>query len=280
MKHNIHPCLWFDGNGKEAAAFYCSLFTNSVITVDTPMVINFELSGEKFMALNGGPHFKINPSTSFFVICETDDEINTLYKQLAEGGSIMMPLDTYNWSERYAFIQDRYGVAWQLMKGKFSDVNQKITPCFSFTGTSFGKAEAALHFYTSTFPASNISGILLFSPEEGEMAGAVKHSQFTIDGKVFMAMDDADNQPHAFNEAISFVVECDTQEEIDFYWNTLTFDGGSESMCGWLKDKFGISWQIIPRVLGKLMTDEARSSRVMRALLKMKKLDIAALEAA
>ncbi|MFM2326597.1 MAG: hypothetical protein RIR31_799, partial [Bacteroidota bacterium] len=128
MSNNIHPCLWYDGNAKAAAEFYCSIFENSRITVDTPMVVNFELCGQKFMGLNGGPKFKFNPSISFFVICETDDETEMLWKKLSEDGMIMMPLDKYDWSEKYGFVQDKFGLAWQIMKGKYSDVNQKITP--------------------------------------------------------------------------------------------------------------------------------------------------------
>jgi predicted 3-demethylubiquinone-9 3-methyltransferase (glyoxalase superfamily) len=277
MNNNIHPCLWFDGNAKAAADFYCSLFPGSKITADTPMVVNFELAGLKFMGLNGGPMFKPNASISFTVICETDDEINELWKQLSEGGFVMMPLDKYEWSERYGFVQDRFGVCWQIMKGKYSDVNQKITPTLLFVGNSFGKAENAVKFYTQVFPQSSIDGILLYMKEEGEAAGTVKHSQFILDKKVFMAMDGAGNHSFVFNEAISFVVDCETQDEIDNYWNKLTADGGQESQCGWLKDKFGVSWQIVPTVLGKLMTDPERSQRVMQAFMKMKKFDIATL---
>ena len=142
MKNNLHPCLWFDGNAKEAAMFYCQLFKNSKLTVDTPMVVNFELEGQKFMGLNGGPKFKFNPAVSLFVISESDDEINELWKKLSAGGLVMMPLDKYDWSEKYAFVQDRFGLSWQIMKGKYSDVNQKITPSFLFTGEQYGHAEA------------------------------------------------------------------------------------------------------------------------------------------
>jgi predicted 3-demethylubiquinone-9 3-methyltransferase (glyoxalase superfamily) len=277
MNNNIHPCLWFDGNAKAAADLYCSLFLNSKITVDTAMVVNFELAGLKFMGLNGGPMFKPNASISFTVICETDDETNELWKHLSADGMIMMPLDKFEWSERYGFLQDRFGVCWQIMKGKYSDVNQKITPTLLFVGNSFGQAEKAVKFYTEVFSQSSIDGILLYTKDEGEAAGTVKHSQFILDKKVFMAMDGAGNHSFAFNEAISFVVDCETQEEIDYYWNKLTADGGQESQCGWLKDKFGVSWQIVPAVLGKLMTDPERSQRVMLAFMKMKKFDIAAL---
>jgi predicted 3-demethylubiquinone-9 3-methyltransferase (glyoxalase superfamily) len=277
MNNNIHPCIWFDGNAKTAADFYCSLFPGSKITADTPMVVNFELAGQKFMGLNGGPMFKPNASISFTVICETDEEINELWKQLSADGMIMMPLDKYEWSERYGFLQDRFGVCWQIIKGKYSDVNQKITPTLLFVGKSFGQAEKAVKFYTQVFPQSSIDGILLYTKEEGEAAGTVKHAQFILDKKVFMAMDGLGNHPFAFNEGISFVVDCETQQEIDDYWNKLTADGGQESMCGWLKDKFGVCWQIVPTVLGKLMSDAERAPRVMQAFMKMKKFDIAAL---
>jgi predicted 3-demethylubiquinone-9 3-methyltransferase (glyoxalase superfamily) len=279
MSNNIHPCLWYDGNAKAAADFYCSLFPGSKVITDTPMVVNFEINGQKFMGLNGGPMFKFNPSISFFIISESDDEINELYKKLTDGGMIMMPLDKYDWSERYAFVQDRFGLAWQIMKGKYSDVNQKIVPSFLFAGISFGKAEAAVKFYAQVFPQSSINGILLYQENEGPAAGTVKHSQFTLDNKVFMAMDGFGEHKFAFNEAISFVVECKDQEEIDYYWNQLIADGGQESRCGWLKDKFGVSWQIIPSILGKLMTGPA-APKVMQAFMKMKKFIIADLEKA
>jgi len=137
MIKEIYPCLWFDNQAKTAADFYCSVFKNSKITEENPMVVRFELNGKVFMALNGGPKFK--------------------------------------------------------------------------------------------------------------------HS-----------------------EAVSFVVECETQEEIDYYWNTLTQDG-EESMCGWLKDKFGVSWQIVPQVLGQLMSDPEKAPRVIAAFLKMQKFEIAKL---
>lgn len=134
MNSPIHPCLWFDNQAKEAAEFYCSVFKNSLITRDTPLVVNFELNGRKFMGLNGGPQF-------------------------------------------------------------------------------------------------------------------------------------------SFNEAVSFVIECADQEEIDYYWDKLT-EGGEESMCGWLKDKYGLSWQVVPAILGELMQDPERGERVMAAFLKMRKFDI------
>ena len=277
MNNNIHPCIWYDGNAKQAAEFYCGVFSDSKITADTPMVIKWELAGQTFMGLNGGPMFKTNPSVSFLIICEEDDEIEMLWKALSEDGMVMMPLDKYDWSERYGFVQDKFGLAWQIMKGKYSDVNQKITPTLLFVGNSFGKAEAAVKYYTEIIKPSSVDGILLYAENEGPAAGCVKHSQFILDGKVFMAMDGYGEHKFAFNEGISFVVECKDQEEIDYFSNTLTSDGGQESMCGWLKDKFGVSWQIIPKNIGALMMDPVNGQKAMQALMQMKKIDIAKL---
>lgn len=135
MTRNIYPCLWFNNQAKEAAVFYCSIFPDSNITMDTPMVVHWLLNGQLFMGLNGGPHFKQS-------------------------------------------------------------------------------------------------------------------------------------------EAVSFVIECKDQEEIDFYWGKLTADGGAESECGWCKDKYGVSWQVVPQIMGELMKDTERAMRVSAAFMKMKKLDI------
>lgn len=277
MNNNIHPCIWYDGNAKAAAEFYCTVFPGAKITADTPMVVNFELYGQKFMGLNGGPVFKPNPSISFLIICEEEEEINELWTKLSDSGFVMMPLNTYDWSERYGFVQDKFGLAWQIMKGKYSDVNQKITPTFLFVGNSFGKAEAAVKYYTEVFKPSSIDGILLYAENEGPAAGSVKHSQFILDGKVFAAMDGYGEHTFAFTEGISFVVECNGQVEIDFFWNELTSNGGQESQCGWLKDKFGMSWQIIPKNIGAIMMDPVNGPAAMKALMQMKKIDIAKL---
>ena len=115
MQHNIYPCLWFDGNAKEAATFYCSIFNNSTITTDNGMVVMFEIEGKKVMGLNGGPIFSINPSISFFVTCESHEEIENIWNKLMVGGTAMMALDKYPWGEKYGFVKDTFGMTWQLI---------------------------------------------------------------------------------------------------------------------------------------------------------------------
>lgn len=278
MHNNLHPCIWFNGNAREAAVYYCDLFPDSRITTDTAMVVQFELNGQRFMGLNGGPAFRPNPSVSLFVTSESAAEIESLYRQLSSEGQVMMPLGKYDWSEYYAFVADKYGVAWQLYKGNYNQVNQKISPCLLFTGSRFGQAEAAIQLYTSIFSGSAINGMSKYTGSDGaEMAGTVKHAQFSLDNTVFMAMDGAGNHAFEFSEGLSFVVECADQAEIDYFWNKLTENGGTESMCGWLKDPFGVSWQIIPATIGTLMTDPVKGPHAMQALLQMKKINIAGL---
>lgn len=273
MKNPIYPCLWFDGKAKEVAEFYCSVFKDSKITTENPMVVTFESSGQKFMCLNGGPQFQMNPSTSFFVVCETEAEIDAAWNLLLKEGSVLMALDKYEWSEKYGWVQDKFGLNWQLSFGKLVDVEQKFTPTLMFTESVHGKAEEAINFYTSVFKNSDIVGILRYTEDDHDVAGTVKHAQFRLNKNVFMAMDSGLAKGFGFNEAVSFVVECENQEEIDYFWNRLT-EGGEESRCGWLKDKYGVSWQIIPDILQELMSDSEKAPRVVQAFMKMKKFNI------
>ncbi|MBY0434610.1 MAG: VOC family protein [Cyclobacteriaceae bacterium] len=273
MTNPIYPCLWFDGNAKAAAEFYCSAFPNSKITADTPMVVNFELDGKKFMGLNGGPQFKFNPSISFFAICETESEVDSVWNKLLKDAFVMMPLNNYPWSKKYGWLRDTFGISWQVMMGDAEQMGGKIIPAFMFTGSQAGKAESAMNFYAAIFRDSKIKDINRYLAGEHDVEGTVKHARFHLGKENFVAMDSS--APHAFefNEAISFVLECGKQEEIDYYWGKLT-EGGQESQCGWLKDKFGVSWQIVPTILGKLMSDPTKSQRVMAAFMQMKKFDI------
>lgn len=276
MSHPIYPCLWFDGKAKEAADFYCSVFPETHITTENQLVVTIEALGQKMMFLNGGPHFTINPSISFFITFETTEEVDETWEKLVQEGLVMMPLDKYDWSEKYGWVQDKFGVSWQLSAGKPESVGQKLTASLMFTRNYAGKAEQAIQYYTSMFKDSSVIGILRYSATDPDVEGTVKHAQFILGKQVFMAMDSSLSHVFNFNEAISLVVDCDTQEEIDYYWDKLSAVPEAEQ-CGWLKDKFGISWQIVPTILGKLMSDPTRSERVVNAFLKMKKFDIAKL---
>ncbi len=281
MNNSIYPCLWFDGKAKEAAEFYCAVFENSKIADDTPMVVMFELCGKKFMGLNGGPMFKINPSISFFVKCKSIEQTNDTWNKLSEGGTALMPIDKYPWSERYGWIKDKYDVTWQVMADTNNNASQSITPSMLFTNDVLGRAEEAIRFYTGLFPGS-AAGMMAHYPEADAFAGKLMYAEYNISGYDMVAMDGPGRHDYIFNEGVSLVVDCSNQEEVDYYWNNLTANGGKESMCAWLKDKFGVSWQIVPKALVKLMNDKdkEKAGRVIQAMMKMKKIIIADLEKA
>jgi len=277
MSNRIYPCIWFNGEGKDAATLYTQAFDNTSITADNGMVVTANLDGNNIMMLNGGPYFKPNPSISFFVNFTSEAAIDKAWNTLSDGGFVMMPLNKYPWSDKYGWLKDKFGVSWQLMIPSAGVMIQKFVPALMFTKAVAGKAEEAIQFYTSLFPNSGVQELSRYEKGEGDVEGTIKHGRFLLNGQQFVAMDSSVPHAFSFDEGMSIVVSCDTQEEIDHYWNSLTAGGGAESQCGWLKDKYGVSWQIVPSMLGTLVGDLERGPRAMQALMKMTKLDIAAL---
>jgi predicted 3-demethylubiquinone-9 3-methyltransferase (glyoxalase superfamily) len=294
----ITPHLWFDKEAKEAAEFYTSILPDSKVTLintlhDTPSgdtdIVSFELAGQPFMAISAGPFFKFNPSISFILNFDPSRDNNArvhldrLWEQLSEGGTALMPLDRYPFSERYGWIQDRYGLSWQLMlTNPAGEVRPFIIPSLMFTGKNAGRAEEAIDFYGVVFKGSR-RGTTARYPQgmEPDKEGTLMFADFSLLGTWFAAMDSARGHQFTFNEAISLLVPCETQAEIDYYWEKLSADPQAEQ-CGWLKDKFGLSWQIWPTAMGEMMKNGTREQieRVTQAFLPMKKFDLATLERA
>ena len=287
----ITPHLWFDKEAKEAAEFYTSFLPDSTVTNittlhDTPSgdcdVVSFELAGQPFMAISAGPLFKFNPSVSFHVKSKTKEEVDEIWEKLSSGGKVLMPLDAYPFSERYGWIEDKYGLSWQVIYAGNNEIQQTITPVLMFVGTVCGKTEEAVTFYTSVFHNANTFFLTRYGKgEEPDKQGTVQYVAYTLEGMEFGAMDSARDHHFAFNEAISFLVPCDTQAEIDYYWEKLSADPRAEQ-CGWLKDKFGLSWQIWPTAIGEMMKNGTREQidRITQAFLPMKKFDLATLQRA
>lgn len=289
--HPITPHLWFDTEAREAADFYVSLFPGSKVTnvaklrntpSGDPDVVAFELAGQSFMAISAGPLFRFNPSVSFLTRFKTEDGVDQAYEKLSDRGQVRMPLASYDFSQRYAWVQDRYGISWQLMFAGEQEIEQTITPVMMFTGRVAGKAEEAMRFYASVFNDSDVTILARYEKgEEPDQPGTVKFAAFQLLGQQFGAMDSARVQDATFSEAISFIVPCDTQDQIDYYWSKLSADPEA-GQCGWLKDKYGFSWQITPAMMDEMLRskDEEAVGRVTRAFLKMKKFDIACLQRA
>lgn len=290
----ITPCVWYDQNALEAARLYVSAFENSAIDhvthylendaspsglpAGTVLTVRFTLCGQAFCALNGGPVFRPTPAISFFVDCESEAQFDALWRTLSPGGSVLMEVAEYPFSKRFGWLADPYGVSWQL---SLTGVRQRISPYLMFTEGVHGKAEEAIGHYAGVFGDARLLDIHRYGKASGAPEGTVMFAAFQLEGQGFMAADSAYPHGFTFNEGISFCVYCRDQAEIDTFWKALT-DGGEEQPCGWLKDRFGVSWQIIPYNMEALSdsADPLRAGRVNAALMQMKRIDMQALQAA
>ena len=295
---SITPHLWYDKQAVEAAEFYTSLFPDSQIdssTVlrDTPSgdaeMVAFTIWGMPFAAISAGPLFKFNPSVSFMVNFDPAQDadaatrIDAVWEKLIDGGGALMELGEYPFSKRYGWLADKYGLTWQLiLTNPDGEERPPIVPSLMFTGDVYGKAEEATDFYISVFDNAKRGGLFRYGKDAApDKEGAVMFTDFMLEGQWFAAMESAYEHGFTFNEAISFIVNCDNQRQIDYFWDKLSAVPEAEQ-CGWLKDEYGLSWQIVPTAMGELMGsgDAEAMARVTQAFLPMKKLDIAALERA
>lgn len=290
----IIPHLWFDKQAVQAVEFYTSLFPRSKINYktlikDTPSgdcdLLSFELSGYQFMAISAGPIFKFNPSISFMLNfdpsknADAGKNLNALWAKFSDGGKVLMPLGQYPFSPLYGWIEDKYGVSWQLILTKPEGEERPfIIPSLLFVGSACGKAEEAINFYISVF-SNTRSGIIARYPKgmEPNKENTLMFADFMLQNQWFVAMDSAYEHNFKFSEAVSFVVNCKDQAEIDYYWQKLSAVPELEQ-CGWLKDKFGLSWQIVPDNMRELM--DKNPTQTTPVMLKMKKIIIQDLEKA
>lgn len=299
MKQKITPHLWFDKEAVEAAKLYVKTFgqdsrVDNIITLhNTPSgsvdVVTFQIWGYEFQAISAGPVFTFNPSISFMVNFDPSQDksakthIDETWARLSERGKILMPLEKYPFSERYGWVQDKYGLSWQLiLTNPEGEERPLIVPSLLFVGNVYGEAEEATNFYMSVFKNSKRGTIARYPKGmEPDKEGAIMFTDLTLEGQWFAAMDSAHEHKFIFNEAISFIVHCDTQKDIDYYWNKLSAVPESEQ-CGWLKDKYGVSWQIVPAEMEEMMAKGSKGqiARVTEAFLKMKKFDVAELKKA
>jgi predicted 3-demethylubiquinone-9 3-methyltransferase (glyoxalase superfamily) len=280
QSQKITPNLWFDHVAEEAVNFYVSIFPGSVVrsTSRYPdsaeqgledfqldlagkvLSIEFTLAGHHFTAINAGPEFLPTASSSFMVNFDPSQDdhapehIDEVWNKLAEGGEVLMPLAEYPFSKRYGWVQDKYGYSWQLiLTNPDGDERPCIIPSLMFGGPVQGRAREAREYYLEVFKNSQ-DGMLAEYPEATgpAKAGDVMFSDFQIEGEWFTAMDSSVSQDFSFTEAVSYVVTCNDQEEIDYYWSKLS-SGSELEQCGWCKDKFGVSWQIVPANMDELL---------------------------
>lgn len=284
MNNKITPCLWFTKEAEEVAQFYVSVFNNSELVninkmpnTEEVLTADFKLFEQDFLALNGKSGIGFNPSVSFIVNCESRAEVDLYWGKLSDGGKTLMPLDEYPFSKRYSWLEDKFGVSWQLIwSNPEGDWRPKIIPSLMFVDDRNGKARAAIEYYTQVFKNSGKGRVETYGPEYKTDEGNVMYADFKLSGHWFAIMESSQSHDFEFNDSISFQVECKDQEEVDYFWEKLTANGGNESMCGWLHDRYGLSWQITPEILPKLIQNEdsVKAGKAMQAMMKMKKIII------
>ena len=277
MSSSIHTCLWFKQTAQEAREFYQSIFEDFVVQSENPMLSSVQILGRNFTFLGGAKQVSFNPSISFFLIFHSTEELEKKWSALSNEGKTLMELNSYPWSSLYGWCEDKNGISWQLMM--HDTLPDKIIPALLFTQHNNGKAEKAIRYYTSLIPHSQINLLDRYAKGSGDEEGNIQHAQFQLNGQSYIALESSYMHQFIFNDAISFVITCQNQAEIDFYWDSFIRDGGSPSQCGWIKDPFGVSWQIIPKNMGQLMR-HSHNPTFMNVFMNMGKIDIQALETA
>lgn len=290
MGQKIVPNLWFDGNAKEAADFYVSAFPSSKIVggsnypnsveegladfqldlAGKELTVDFEINGQLFTGINAGPEFNFNPSVSFMVNFDpsrddnAETNLNELWDKLLDGGEVLMPLQEYPYSKRYGWVKDRYGLTWQLiLTDPDGEPRPFIIPSLLFGGQNTNHAEEAINYYLSVFKNSKLGTVAKYPAATGPAnAGSLMFADFILEDAWFAAMDSGEEQDFRFNEAVSFAVFCKDQEEIDYFWEKLSSVPEAEQ-CGWCKDKYGLSWQIVPANMEELMQKPDAYAKMM-----------------
>lgn len=293
----IIPNIWYTRNAEEAGAYYASIFdeTTATVTAQYPdevpdwqaefagaaLVVDVAIGDYHLTLINAGGDFRPNASISFMLNFDPlmfggDDAVarsrmNALWDKLIDGGTALMPLDEYDWSKRYGWVEDRYGVSWQLMLSDPEGWPRPfVIPQLMFSGGVVGKSREAATFYTELFDDAEMGMIAEYPQPAGNApAGSIMFGEFRIGNQWFSMMDDGSGGSNPFTPAVSLEVQCADQAEIDRYWNALSVRPEAEQ-CGWLTDAWGVSWQIVPENMAELM----QRPNAYANMLEMKKLII------
>ncbi len=292
----IVPSLWFDHVAADAARFYAEAIPGTTVT-DTQyypleglldfqrefagkeLTVEFEVQGYRFVAINAGPEFRVNPSVSFMLNFDPSrderarEHLDEVWAALSDGGSELMPLGEYEFSPHYGWIQDRYGVSWQLiLTDPAGEPRPFVIPNLLFGGSAQNRAGEAMEYYVSLFEGARAGNVWRYPDAVGPApAGSIMFGELNLFGQWFALMDSAVEQDFTFNPGVSLMLQCEDQEELDRYWHELSAVPEAEQ-CGWLVDRFGLSWQVVPATMRELM--QAPGS--FEKLLAMKKIEISA----
>lgn len=294
----ITPNLWFDGNASEAAEFYTGVFPGGTIIggskypanaeegladfqkdlAGKDLTVDISLGGHDFTLINAGSEFKATPANSFLVNFDPSkdeqavERIDHVWNVLIDGGEALIEIGEHPFSKRYGWVRDKYGFSWQLMlTNPEGEPRPFIIPDLLFGAGVQNQAEAAMRYYASVFEDSLVNVVARY-PEDNPpvVKDAVMFGEFKLAGQWFAAMDSAVPQTTTFTEAVSYAVVCKDQAEIDAFWEKLSAVPASEQ-CGWCKDKFGVSWQIVPENMEELM----KKPSAFKAMMNQHKIVIA-----
>lgn len=291
MPIKIIPFLWYDHEAAEAAALYAETFPESsgqkiAKNLQSPggtlEIYSANLWGNEFHLMSAECPFSFSPAISFHVACSTQEQVEHIWNRLSSGGKTLMELGEYPFSEYFGWLADKFGVSWQINCVKNKLETQRISPVLLFSGVQSGYGKESLALYTSIFPDSRVESVSHYGEgEDLNPPGAIQHARFVLNGQPFALIESGYPHDFTFTEAISFLVLCENQAEIDYYWEKLSATPEAEA-CGWLKDRFGVSWQIVPSLLYEMeqTAETARIKKLYQALLQMKKLNISELQQA
>lgn len=277
-QQKIVPNIWSQAVAEEQAEFYASVFRDCSFEVTgrypteglldfqkemagKPVTVDVTLAGTALTLINAGAEFTPNPTVNLMlnfdpVLYEDASEYqDSVFAALSEEGFVMMPLEKYPFSEKYAWVQDKYGVSWQLiLTNPEGDPRPFVMPSLMFCGPAQNRCRDAVDTYIGLVPDSDWGNVAEYPEQSGPApAGAIMFSEFRLAGQWFTAMDSGIEQPFAFSEGMSLMLLAKDQEEIDRYWETLSTVPEAEK-CGWCKDAFGLSWQVVPENMGELMS--------------------------
>ncbi|WP_449460991.1 VOC family protein [Streptococcus suis] len=253
----IIPHLWYNTEAKEAVEFYVDLFGGKIdwtyTITDTPSgdsdLIQFQLGDMTLAAISAGPYFKLNESMSLMVNVASKDEVTRLYQALSEGGRILMPLGEYPFSPYYVWLEDRFGLSWQLSYAPDLDKPYQFDICLLFSQEQVGLVQLILDYYKDKLPQASVGQLSYYGEGEATVATAkLNYAELFIGDQKIIVMDHGYGGEASFNEAFSLMVYVDSQEEAESWYEKVSAVPEAE-ICGWVKDQFGISWQIVPRIL-------------------------------
>lgn len=298
MSQKIVPNIWFAGDAEEAGEFYAGIISGATAAVSAryptdvpdwqagfagePLTVDLVVDGYLLTLINAGDEFRPNPSISLMLnfdplafggdADEARRRLDETWGGLADGGHVLLELGEYPFSPRYGWVEDRYGVSWQLLlTDPEGDPRPFLIPQLMFSGPVQGRAREAAAFYTTVFGDAEVGFIAEYPAQSGPAApGDVMFGEFRLAGQWFAMMDSAVEQDFTFTCGVSLEVRCADQTELDRIWDALTAVPEAE-VCGWLADRFGVSWQVVPENMGELMERPG----AYRRMLDMKKLVIA-----